>query len=1216
MRDAAAWRIGRVVAGLYRVDEVLGRGGMGLVHRVHHLGWDVDLAVKSPRPEWFTRADALQRFAAEAQIWVSLGLHRHVCGCHYVRVIDGVPRVFAEYVEGGTLRRWIDDGRLYRGGPPEVIARVLDVAIQIAWGLQYAHERGVVHQDVKPGNVLLGVDGAARITDFGLARARAVFGRPADPEVSALVTVAGMTRAYASPEQIAGQPVGRRSDVFSFAASVLELFTGGVSWLAGPAARAALDDHLQRPPEDPWLPRMPSRLAELLRRCLHDDPARRPADLSEIAAVLAASYRETLGGKHPRMAPPRVELGPDELNNRGVSLLNLGRPDEAMAAFSAALAMDPHHAHSVYNAGVVRWRAGALADDVLVGRLEAARALGDDRGRAAYPLALVHLERGDVAAAAPLLDEVAQRDPQHPEAARLARLAREGGSAEAWTVGPRAEAGHAVDRVNAVSFTADGQYVITASTSSRAEFWHVRTGRCVWMVAEDERHRDQYPWAHAAAISPDRRWAVFEHGSGAIDLRDLTGASAPVLVVPARENRTYSPLTVSFSGDGRRLITASGPAGIRLWEVPSGRTVAAAPDFAVLLRLALRRPREGPGGRIPVVVRLRGGGWTRRRRTVARRVLRHPVRHSTERGRRWPFAAWLDPNGRRALVVAGTDVWLWYIAERRLRLLIDHPTSRHALTVAGFDADGRRVLIGGTSGDILVLDVRTGRRLITLRGHTHDVTSACFSSDGRRALSGGRHGDLRLWDLETGQCLRTFPGHAREVASVCFSPDGHSAVTGGGDGTARIWHLASLGFRASALLCLPRTDVAITDADTAVSVLLHKAEHAMERGWVGDAVAALGAARAVPGHQRTAPLVQAWRRAARISTRMGLRAAWPVWVGDESCYASAIGFGPDGSGVVVVNSRAEVSVWDPERQVRTARFDLGGRSLADRQRLIANGKEYVPVAVTDNGYAVVARGRTADLYELHDQPAGRLMRTLDEVPGVGAINRLYVGSGRRHVLAVDVGRAVVGWDLATGACVGALPGPLRSTYAMCLSPDGRMVLTTELHAVHLWDLSTGERWWSDTPIRYGIVTSVRFSPDGRTFLVARHGDFDEPPITDIFSMPGRRSAPTRRLRLAGHREGASAACFSSDGRYLLTGGPDRSVRLWDLRDGRCLWTTSMRGHSVLDVRFSADGTYALASSGPQPRAFALDWDLVPREPARHGGRAMTRPDRPRTCPPR
>jgi tetratricopeptide (TPR) repeat protein len=165
----AEWRVGDVVLDLYDVTGILGEGGMGRVYKVHHRGWGVDMAVKTPRPEIFARRGGKEDFVREAETWVDLGVHPNVVSCHYVRTLGGLPRVFAEYVEGGTLEGWIDSGRLYEGGVERAVPRILDVAIQFAWGLHYAHEQGLVHQDVKPQSL----DGAGRHGKGGGLRAGA-----------------------------------------------------------------------------------------------------------------------------------------------------------------------------------------------------------------------------------------------------------------------------------------------------------------------------------------------------------------------------------------------------------------------------------------------------------------------------------------------------------------------------------------------------------------------------------------------------------------------------------------------------------------------------------------------------------------------------------------------------------------------------------------------------------------------------------------------------------------------------------------------------------------------------------------------------------------------------------------------------------------------------------------------------------------------------------
>ena len=255
----AIWKPGEVILGLYEVKGTLGEGGMGTVYQVHHKSWNTDLAVKSPKPEELAKAGGAENFVREAETWVNLGLHPHIVSCYYVRTLGGIPRVFAEYVEGGSLAQWIRDRRLYEGGPKKALERMLDIAIQFAWGLDYAHEQGLIHQDVKPANVMMAADGTVKVTDFGLARARGRVTVPgeAKPGGTLMAASGGMTPAYASPEQARGEVLTRRTDIWSWGVSLLEMFTGEVTWLAGQAAAEALQGYLESGADEPGLPEMP-----------------------------------------------------------------------------------------------------------------------------------------------------------------------------------------------------------------------------------------------------------------------------------------------------------------------------------------------------------------------------------------------------------------------------------------------------------------------------------------------------------------------------------------------------------------------------------------------------------------------------------------------------------------------------------------------------------------------------------------------------------------------------------------------------------------------------------------------------------------------------------------------------------------------------------------------------------------------------------------------
>ena len=234
------WRTGDVVLGLYEVAGLLGQGGMGRVYRVHHRGWGVDLAVKVPLKQALDAAGGVEAFEREAETWVNLPLHPHMVSCYYVRRLEGIPRVFAEFVDGGTLGDAIRTRRL------STLDSILDTAIQFAWGLHDAHEQGLVHRDVKPANVMITAEGVTKVTDFGLAGARIAPAPIASGSGDTTAMAAGGgggTPAYMSPEQWAGKPLSRRTDVWSWGLSILEAFVGQRTWQVGPAASKVLEEH-------------------------------------------------------------------------------------------------------------------------------------------------------------------------------------------------------------------------------------------------------------------------------------------------------------------------------------------------------------------------------------------------------------------------------------------------------------------------------------------------------------------------------------------------------------------------------------------------------------------------------------------------------------------------------------------------------------------------------------------------------------------------------------------------------------------------------------------------------------------------------------------------------------------------------------------------------------------------------------------------------------
>jgi serine/threonine protein kinase len=427
------WKVGDRLLNLYEVTGILGTGGFGQVYKVLHTGWNISLAVKTPQAEQLEKIGGVENFIREAETWVKLGLHPHIVTCFYVRKLGKSPRVFAEFVGGGSLHDWIygKDGespKLYEGGNAESFKRILDIAIQFAWGLHYSHEQGLIHQDVKPGNTMMTPDGTVKVTDFGLARARPiqVSATEGSPDQTLQVEGSGSTPAYCSPEQNRQQTLTRRTDLWSWALSVLEMFKGGRRWDVGVKVAYAREFYIiESEPLQENTPPLSQSVAELLWVCLREDPERRPRTMLDVANALKVIYQQETGEAYPRPDPDVGKDIADSLNNRAVSLLDLGQLEAAMHLWDKALEVNPLHPESTYNRGLILWRSCRITDDILVKDLEKVQDANIGNWNAHYLLALVHLERNNCEEAIKYLNQISTVKMQHMEVQEALALAQE-----------------------------------------------------------------------------------------------------------------------------------------------------------------------------------------------------------------------------------------------------------------------------------------------------------------------------------------------------------------------------------------------------------------------------------------------------------------------------------------------------------------------------------------------------------------------------------------------------------------------------------------------------------------------------------------------------------------------------------------------------------------------------------------------------------------------
>jgi len=263
--------IGKTVA-RYLIFEKIGAGGMGVVYKAKDTELDRFVALKFLPAELIKDAEALARFKREARAASALE-HPNICTVYEVGEYEGQPFIVMQLQEGQTLREMVE-------GKIQEIEVVLDLAIQIADALNAAHSSGIIHRDIKPGNIFVTKRGQVKILDFGLAK------RAADPYLTTPGTLIG-TAAYMSPEQIRGATVDARSELFSLGAVLYEMATG-VQAFGGETITAVLANVVCEAPTSPSSlnPALPKGLEEVIIKALAKDRNARYQSAAEILADL------------------------------------------------------------------------------------------------------------------------------------------------------------------------------------------------------------------------------------------------------------------------------------------------------------------------------------------------------------------------------------------------------------------------------------------------------------------------------------------------------------------------------------------------------------------------------------------------------------------------------------------------------------------------------------------------------------------------------------------------------------------------------------------------------------------------------------------------------------------------------------------------------------------------------------------------------------------